>query len=71
MTRAGKIAFAPVVETEEADFMLVLGRPYVKFWEGKAVVDLAKQGETIKPIWEISLESVPLLRLYRISAVSR
>jgi len=71
MTGAGKIAFAPVVETEEADFMLVLGRPYLKFWEAKAVVDFAKQGETIRPIWEISLESVPLLRLYRISAVSR
>jgi hypothetical protein len=71
MAAAGKITFAPVVETQQADFMLVLGRPYVSFWGEKGISRFAKQGQTIKPIWEISLESVPLLRLYKICPLTR
>ena len=63
-----KIAFVPVVDDHNADFMLILGRPYVTFWEKKTLVSFAAEGKMIKPLWEISVDSVPLLRLYRILA---
>jgi 4-amino-4-deoxy-L-arabinose transferase-like glycosyltransferase len=69
MTETGKIRFSPTVEPLDAEFMLIFGRPYVKFWEERTFSVLKQDGKTAVPIWDITLDSVPLLRLYRIRGV--
>jgi len=70
MTKANKINFRPTQKPNEAEFMLIYGRPFVGFWEFHSRSTLKKNH--IKPykIWEISLDSVPLMRLYRLESVS-
>lgn len=67
MTEAGQIKFIPTLDPLDAEFMLIFGRPYVKFWEERAFSVLGKAGKTAVPVWGIAVDSVPLLRLYRIS----
>jgi len=67
MTEAGKIRFIPTLEPLGADFILIFGRPYVKFWEERTFSVLRQGGKTAAAVWGITVDSVPLLRLYRIS----
>jgi len=67
MTEAGKIRFIPTLEPLGAEFILIFGRPYVKFWEERTFSVLRQNGKTAVPVWGITIDSVPLLRLYRIS----
>jgi len=67
MAEAGKIRFIPAVEPSDAEFMLIFGRPYVAFWEKRTFSALKEGGRKAVPLWGIAVDSVPLLRLYRIS----
>jgi 4-amino-4-deoxy-L-arabinose transferase-like glycosyltransferase len=67
MTEAGKIRFIPNLEPLGAEFILIFGRPYVKYWEERIFSVLRQDGKKAVPVWGITLDSVPLLRLYRIS----
>ena len=67
MTEAGKIRFIPTLEPLGADSILIFGRPYVKFWEERTFSVLRQGGKTAAAVWGITVDSVPLLRLYRIS----
>jgi len=67
MTEAGKIRFIPALEPLGADFILIFGRPYVEFWEERTSSVLRQGGKTAAAVWGITVDSVPLLRLYRIS----
>lgn len=67
MKARGKIAFEPAqANPVEADFVLIMGRPYVSYWERKTWPRYRKAGKTPKPVWGITLDTVPLLKLYRI-----
>ena len=67
MRTQGRIAFTPTQERpQDADFMLIIGRPFVRFWEAKTWPLYRGAGKVPVPVWEIALDSVPLLRLYRI-----
>jgi hypothetical protein len=66
MTEAGKIRFIPTVDPLDMEFMLIFGRPYVAFWETRSFSVLRRDGKTAVPVWSITVDSVPLLRLYRI-----
>jgi hypothetical protein len=66
MTEAGKIRFIPTVEPANAEFTFIFGRPYVSYWEKLTRSALGKEGKTLSPVWEISIDSVPLLRLHKI-----
>ena len=61
-----KITFHPVQDPEKSKFMLIFGRPTVRFWESKTWPLYRREGKIPIPIWDISLDSVPLLRLYLI-----
>jgi hypothetical protein len=67
MIQAGKIRFIPTVEPLDAEFMLIFGRPYVKFWEERAFSVLRQDGKAATPVWGVTVDSLPLLQLYRIS----
>lgn len=71
MTQAEKISFKHTKNPNKAEFMLIYGRPFVHFWEFHSSRLLKKN--QIKPykIWGISLDSVPLIRLYRLESISR
>jgi len=64
MIHANKIDFNPTQDFRKANFMLILGRPYVTFWEVHTWPQFREQGKRPIPIWDISLDSVPLLKLY-------
>jgi len=66
MTEAGKIKFIPTVEPSDMEFMLIFGRPYVGFWEERTFSVLRQDGKKAVPLWGITIDSVPLLWLYRI-----
>jgi 4-amino-4-deoxy-L-arabinose transferase-like glycosyltransferase len=68
MTEAGKIKFTPTVDPLDTEFMLIFGRPYVGFWEERTFSVLRQGGKKAVPLWGITVDSVPLLRLYRILA---
>jgi hypothetical protein len=61
-----KINFVQTHKPEKAEFMLIIGRPFVGFWEAKTWPIYRQMGKTPTAVWEISLDSVQLLRLYRI-----
>ena len=66
MNKAGKTRFIPALEPLGAEFILIFGRPYVKFWEERTSSVLRQDGKTAVPVWGITVDSVPLLRLYQI-----
>ena len=67
MKAQGKITFKPAQKNrEEAGYVLIMGRPYVKYWEKKTWPLYRRAGKTPEPVWGITLDSVPLLKLYRI-----
>jgi hypothetical protein len=67
MKAQGRIVFEPAQKNpEKAEYMLILGRPYVKYWERKTWPLFQRAGKIPEPVWEITLDSVPLLRLYRL-----
>ena len=66
MKVAGKIKFTPTVELPDMEFMLIFGRPYVAFWEERTFSVFRQDGKKAVPLWGITVDSVPLLRLYRI-----
>jgi 4-amino-4-deoxy-L-arabinose transferase-like glycosyltransferase len=61
-----KLAFSVTENLQEAEFILIMGRPNVSYWEKHTLSALGKEGKTLSPVWEISIDSVPLLRLHRI-----
>jgi 4-amino-4-deoxy-L-arabinose transferase-like glycosyltransferase len=67
----GKLAFSVVEDLREAEFVLIIGRPNVQFWENHILSALKKEGKTLSPVWEISVDSVPLLRLHKIQQIVR
>lgn len=66
MIQKKKISFIPTYQLKNSDFMLIIGRPFVKFWEAKTLPVYRQMGKTPTAVWGISLDSVPLLRLYQI-----
>lgn len=64
-----RIKFLPVRDPKKAKFMLILGRPFVRFWESQTEPIYRQEGKFAYPIWNISLDSVPLLQLYLIKKV--
>jgi len=66
MKEAGKIKFTPTVEPLDMEFMLIFGRPYVGFWEERTFSVFRQGGKKAVPLWGITIDSVPLLWLYRI-----
>jgi hypothetical protein len=66
MLNKKKINFVQTHKPEKAEFMLIIGRPFVGFWEAKTWPIYRQMGKTPTAVWEISLDSVQLLRLYRI-----
>lgn len=64
-----KIEFLPVTEPGQAPFMLIYGRPSVAFWEVRERPVMEKNGRAMEPIWELPLDGIPLLRLYRLRSV--
>ena len=67
MREGGKINFQPVMNPKEADFMLIIGRPFVEFWEPRTIPRLIKNRKSPIAVWDVSLDSVPLIKLYLIS----
>jgi len=63
MAEAGKIRFIPTVEPSDAEFMLIFGRPYVAFWEKRTFSALKEGGRKAVPLWGVTIDSIPLLRL--------
>lgn len=61
---SGKIDFRQNADLNTSDFMLIFGRPYVSFWESRTIPGMIKNGKIPKRIWEMSLDSVTLMRLY-------
>jgi hypothetical protein len=47
--------------------MLIIGRPFAKFWESRTYPVFRREGKIPIPIWNISLDSIPLLKLYLIT----
>lgn len=66
MIKDRRIEFRPVQDHQKADFMLIIGRPFVGYWEFRTLPIFRQEGKIPIPVWEISLDSIPLLRLYRI-----
>lgn len=61
-----KIEFIPEPDHSKANFMFIIGRPYVRFWESKMLPKYEQEGKISVPVWDISLDTVPLFRLYMI-----
>jgi hypothetical protein len=66
-----KLAFSVVEDFREAEFTLVFGRPNVSYWEKHIRSVLNKEDKIILPVWELSIDSVPLLRLHKIRQMVR
>jgi hypothetical protein len=66
MINKNKIIFRPTLHFKKADFMLIIGRPYVKFWEERAINELRPLNKIPEKRWGIVLDSIPLLQLYSI-----
>lgn len=66
MIDAKKINFIPTLDLKEAQYMLIIGRPYVKFWEIYTWPRFKNIGKIPIKIWDVSLDSVPLIQLYSI-----
>lgn len=64
-----QISFRPVVNHRDEKFMLIFGRPFVKFWESKTRPIYRQEGKFPVPIWNISIDSVPLIQLYSIKKI--
>ena len=65
MQRSGSVGFRPTKNLFETDFVFILGRPFVDFWERKIRDRLKLRQRTLKPIWGISIDGVPLINLYK------
>jgi 4-amino-4-deoxy-L-arabinose transferase-like glycosyltransferase len=66
-----KLAFSVAEDLREAEFVLIMGRPNVSYWEKHTQSALSKERKTLSPVWEISIDSVPLLRLHKIRQMVR
>jgi hypothetical protein len=64
------LTFAVAEDVRDVEFILIFGRPNVSYWEEGIQSSLKKEGKTIAPVWEISIDSVPLLRLHRVGQAS-
>ena len=64
MIDSRKIKFLPAMDPLNADFMLIIGRPYIGYWESRMWPVFKGSGKTPVRVWSISLDSIPLLRLY-------
>jgi hypothetical protein len=66
MTDSGKILFKPSSEIIGSDYMLIIGRPYVEFWEAYSMKKFQKNGKIPVTVWSINIDGIPLLKLYKI-----
>ena len=66
MIRQGKLEFHPVSDPGRAQFVLVYGRPSVRFWEER--LDWLRESAELR--WERTLQGIPLIRLYSIRPAS-
>lgn len=66
MQKVNKILFSPTRDINKAQFVLIFGRPFLSFWEYKIHNILYKKNKMLLPMWGITLDSVPLLKLYKI-----
>jgi hypothetical protein len=66
-----KLAFSVAEDLREAEFLLIFGRPNVSYWEKLTQSTLNKEGKTLSPVWVLSIDSVPLLRLHKIGQIVR
>ncbi len=66
-----KLAFSVAEDLREAEFLLIFGRPNVSYWEKLTQSTLNRVGKTLSPVWEISIDSVPLLQLHKIGQIVR
>jgi hypothetical protein len=66
MSQTEKISFKHTKNPNKAEFMLIYGRPFVDFWVFHSSQMLKKRQIRAYKVWEISLDSVPLIRLYRL-----
>lgn len=66
MVEAEHFTFMPTGDINEAQFMVIVGRPYVKFWEIRTRPSFNRMGKEIVKIWGISLDSIPLIQLYTV-----
>jgi len=66
-----KIDFMPTRDPKRANFMLIMGRPFTRFWEARTYPIFRKEGKIPIPIWDISIDSIPLLKLYSITGEKR
>jgi hypothetical protein len=66
MINSGKIRFRPTYDIKNADYMLIIGRPYVKYWEHRAIENFKSLNKIPEKRWGIVLDSVPLLQLYSV-----
>jgi len=66
MKMFNKIGFYPVQSPKGARFMLIWGRPSVGFWESRTFPIYRREGKVPLSMWNISVDSVPLLQLYLI-----
>lgn len=64
MVDSKKFRFKPSYDINRADFMLIIGRPYVEYWERRTIPLLKKQNRFFSSLWGISLDSVPIIKLY-------
>lgn len=66
-----RVDFIPTVNIKDAQYMLIIGRPNVNFWEFYTRPKFKNIGKMPNKIWDISLDSVPLLQLYSIQNIIR
>ena len=61
-----KMKFHPEYDLKKADYMLIIGRPFVSFWENKKWPEFKQNNKVPVPVYELSLDSIPVLKLYLI-----
>ena len=64
MVISQKFKFKPSYDINKAEFMLIIGRPYIEYWERQTFPLFKKQNKLFLPVWSISLDSVPIIKLY-------
>jgi len=66
MIRLGKLEFLPTRDPARARFVLIYGRPSVRFWEDR--LECLRQSAEL--CWERTILGIPLLRLYSIQPLA-
>jgi hypothetical protein len=57
----------PEMDLKKADLMLIIGRPFVQYWEKRTSPRFVQASKAPVPVWSIVIDGVPLLRLYLIA----